>query len=349
MSSSRYPISSVRRLVGVLVALAALDCTAAVGQVRPPVATLPAAPRQPVVQPTQSGQVSRDYVVGPGDLLNIGVFGLNELSQVVRVSNSGKIHLAQLGILKVAGRTPAQLESDIGSQLREKQLVVDPWVVVRVTEARAHPVYALGEVMMPGQFQITDEMYLSDLVTLSQGVNDLASPIAYLYRRKANPVTGDFDPTQDPDTDEMEGMPVDLRALQTGEQPEINVKLRGGDILYVPERRKEYFFVIGDVYTPGLFDLVPGQAPLRLSQAMARAGGPTRTAKPSRVLVVRYAPDGSRQEMTVDFRAVMRGREPDPPIQFGDVVFVPGSKFKNAALAMVGIIPGVVQGRATQR
>lgn len=306
-------------------------------------------------KPTAGGETSgakevagRDYRIGPGDLLNIGVFGVADLSHVVRVSNSGKVHLTQLGILRVAGRTVTELESDIAARLREKQLVLDPWVIVKVTEVRAHPVYVLGEVMTPGQFQISDEMYLSDLMTLSNGLNQVASPVAYLYRRKVNPATGEFDPTQDPDTDEMEGMPIDLRALQTGEMPELNLKLRGGDILYVPERRKEYFFVIGDVHNPGLFELVAGQSPLRLSQAMARAGGPTRTAKKSRLLLVRYAHDGSRQEIPIDFDAVMHGQRPDPSIEFGDVIFMPGSRSKTVGLAMMGIIPGVVQGRATQ-
>jgi polysaccharide export outer membrane protein len=334
--------------MGVLIALVwlAAEPTRAQGRRVP---TPPAPPPSPGAQVARPNEVAVDYKIGPGDLLAIIVFGLPELGQTLRVSNSGKVHISQLGVIKVAGRTTAQLESEVASLLRQKALILDPWVTVKVTEVRAHPVYVLGEVLTPGQFQISNEMYLSDLVTLSNGVNDVASPIGYLYRRKVNPQTGVFEPTEDPDNDQMEGFPVDLRGLQIGDKPELNVKLRGGDILYVPERRQEYFFVIGDVQTPGLFDLTPGAVPLRLSQALARAGGPTRAAKAAKSLLVRYAADGTRSDMPVNLKAVLRGTQPDIEIQFGDVLFVPGSRAKTAAFALLGVIPAVVMGRVVAR
>jgi polysaccharide export outer membrane protein len=342
-----------RRVTGVgLVAYAVLGACAVAAQQRStsrdaPTPTPPQGPAATV--PQRPIEVPDSYRIGPGDLLTMTVFGLPELGQAVRVSNSGKAHFSHLGILVVAGKTAPELRAQIHTLLKDKGLVNEPWVTLKVSEVRAHPVYVLGEVMTPGQYQISTEMYLSDLVTLSMGFNEVASPTGFLYRRKAHPATGQFDPATDPDNDQMEAIPVNFRALQAGTDPALNVKLRGGDILYVPERRKEYYFIVGDVRTPGLFELEPGQRSLLLSQALARAGGPTRTAKASKTLLVRYDQKGHREERVLDFGAIMRGKSPDITLQFGDVVFVPGSGAKTAGLAFLGVIPGVVQGRVVQR
>ena len=109
----------------------------------------------------------------------------------------------------------------------------EAWVNVRVDQYRAQPVYVLGEVMSPGQFVIKDEMYLTDLITLSGGFNEKATPTGFLYRRR-EPVAGA--PAGDVPTDDA--IAIDFAALNEGTRPELNVKLRGGDVLYVPERRR---------------------------------------------------------------------------------------------------------------
>lgn len=342
----------------VVFGFASLMPVVASGQVGAPVAsppsaqqplTRPASPLAPAAvpnEPTPKPNKSRDYVIGPADTLSLGVFGLPEFAQVARVSNSGKVHLTYLGIMTVSGKTVAQLESDIAGLLREKELVKEPWVVVQVTETRAHPVYILGEVMTPGQFAITDEMYLNDLVTLGQGFNEVATPVGFLYRRKV-----DTTPTDKPFDESEDGMfaiPIDFHALQTGLRPDLNIKLQGGDILYVPQKRKDFCFIIGEVASPGLIE-IRGRQGFRLTQALAQVGGPTRRAKASDITLVRYDADNTRKEIAINFKKVLNGEEPDIELQFGDVVYVPGSKAKSAGMALVNILPGVAQQRVIPR
>lgn len=347
MSIRRFSRWMVAALV-VSAPLAAFAQGTTPGQVAQPLvpsAAAPPPPPLPANTAVNKTNKSRDYVIGPGDTLSFGVFGLPEFAQASRVSNSGKVHLTYLGILTASGKTVAGLESEIAGLLREKELVKEPWVIVQVTESRAHPVYLLGEVMTPGQFQITDEMYLNDLITLGQGFNEFATPVGYLYRRK-----GDTTPTgaEEETNDGMYAIPIDFNAVQTGERPDLNLKLQGGDILYVPQRRPEYYFVIGEVASPGLLEIRRGQK-LRLTQAIAQAGGPTRLAKSGKITLVRYAEDNSRQEMEINFKKVLNGEAPDLELQFGDLIYVPGSKAKSAGLAFANILPGVAQQRVIAR
>jgi polysaccharide export outer membrane protein len=104
--------------------------------------------------------------------------------------------------------------------------------------------------------------------------------------------------------------------------------LRGGDIIQVPERRPEMFYIIGEVHRPGVFQL-PVKEKVFLTQAIAQAGGPMRTAKANKGMLVRFDESGNRTEMALNFNDILKGRKPDMLISPNDVIFIPGSTFKN--------------------
>ena len=279
------------------------------------------------------------YRVGPGDLLSLGVLNVPALGLTTRISNSGKIHVPYLGIIRVNDLTTSQIESMVAEMLRTRGLVNEPWVTVRVDEYRSQPVYILGEVMLPGQFVMTREMFLTDLVTLGGGFNDVASPVGFLYRRKTD--AGLLPPEESP-TDEA--IPIDFQALNEGTKPELNYRLQAGDVLYVPQRRVDYYFIVGDVRKPGYYEKAAGL--VLASRALAMAGGPLKTAKMSKGFLVRFDKDGSRKELPVDFDAILRGRKPDVQVEPNDIVFIPGSAAKTFGYAMLNAIPWAVTGRA---
>lgn len=282
-----------------------------------------------------------DYVVGAGDVLSISVFGLREFDQVARVSNSGKIHVPYLGVLKVHGLSLQQVESNIEAGLIEHELIKEPWVQVRVIEYRAHPVYILGEVQQPGQFLITGDMTVLDLISLAGAFNEVYSHVGYLYRYR-NPQTLSSDDYTVVDASEQEVIKIEFSELYS--DPKMNVRLRGGDILYVPERKKNFFFVVGDVLAPGAYELFMGDDELLVTQAVAKAGGPLRTAKSSKGILVRYVRGGKREELPVDFRAILRGKKPNLPILPNDIVYIPGSSAKTLGYGLLNIIPGLAEG-----
>ena len=168
---------------------------------------------------------------------------------------------------------------------------------------------------------------------------------AILYRRKDN---AGLLPEGEVPSDEA--IPIDFAALNDGTRPELNLKLRGGDVLYVPERKKEFYFVVGDVGVPGHFELAAGTRALPLTQAVAMAGGPLRTAKMSAGILVRFtAADGTREEIKVDFKAILEGRQPDIDVRPNDIVFIPGSGAKTLGYGLLGALPGAASQTAVQK
>lgn len=279
-----------------------------------------------------------EYRLGPGDVISVGVFGVPGLTKSARISNSGKLHFPNLGVLQVAGMTAQELELDIAKRLSTAELVKNPTVQVVVSQYRAQPVYILGEVMMPGQFVITDEMRVLDLLTLTAGLNEAASDTAYLYRRKVTHAAGDGSATAQEAATEEEVIPLDLPAITSGADPSLNLKLRGGDILYVPARAKRRYFVVGDVQQTGAFEIPQGQRLLAM-EAIAKAGGPTRTAKAEKGVVIRYGENGARQELALNLNAILKGKKQDMEIMPNDVIYVPGSSAKTLGYGLLNMLP----------
>ncbi len=285
-----------------------------------------------------------DYQLGPGDQLNVRVMGLDQLSKTVRISNSGKIHLPHLGILSVTDMTVPELTASIREELQKKGLVRDPQVQVLIAQYRARPVYIIGEVGLPGQYLTTGRLHVMDLITMAGGVNDVAQRTGYLYRQKSrsprqSPPAGE---TEQSANEQFRIIPIDLKSLLEGGRLDLDLELQAGDILYVPQRKTEFFFVVGDVGKAGSFEIPEGKK-LLVSQALAQAGGPTRTAKMSKGMLVRYNASGSRQELKVDFAAILQGRQPDFPVRPNDIIFIPGSAVKTLGYGLLGIIPTVTQ------
>ena len=133
-----------------------------------PGAGLPALPDAP----------SAEFHLGAGDQIRVITFGEDTLTGEFRVSDSGLIAIPLLGPVRAAGLTPAQLGSEIGSQLRAKNLFKNPSVSVEVLAYR--PIFVLGEVNKPGQYPFQPGMTLLTAVAVGGGftyraVEDYAS------------------------------------------------------------------------------------------------------------------------------------------------------------------------------
>ena len=288
---------------------------------------------------------AQPYVLGPGDLVIVKVFGTEHFDQEARVSNSGRVHVRRLGVIQAAGLTTNLLAEEITQRLRNKELLRDPWVQVAVREMRARPVYILGEVMLPGQFVLKGDMYLVDLLTLTAGLGANAGPTAYLYRRRVAPDQALTSDEASLGRDEV--IELNIRGLMEGENLEGNVLLRGGDVVYVPERRVREFFVVGDVVRAGAYE-IPEDEEITFSRGVSMAGGPVRTADSGDSVLVRQAGDGRHTEIPINFKRAIAGRDTDPVLEENDIIFVPGSSSKTLGFGMLGMLPSLTQG-ATQR
>lgn len=116
------------------------------------------------------------YPLGAGDLINITVFGEEDLSMEVRLSDAGSISYPLLGELKIRRMTTGQLSEAIRSQLADGYLV-NPSVSVTVLEYRQFFIY--GQVEKPGGYPYQPGLTLQKAVALAGGFTERASSSSF--------------------------------------------------------------------------------------------------------------------------------------------------------------------------
>ena len=122
-----------------------------------------------------------DYPLGAGDLLSIQVFGEEELSVELRLSDAGTISYPFLGELRVKGLTTGELSALIDEQLSDGYLV-DPSVNITVKEYRQFFIH--GQVEKPGGYPYQPGLTLQKAVALAEGFTERASSSKFYVVRE---------------------------------------------------------------------------------------------------------------------------------------------------------------------
>ncbi len=267
-----------------------------------------------------------NYVLGPGDVITVDVFGVPELKTEVQVAQDGTIMLPFLSIVRVEGLNTAELQAKLESLLADSVLQ-DPHVMVSIKEYRSQPVHVLGEISKPGTYQLTHFMRLVDLLSLAGGFTATAGDACTISRQD--------------ETGTSQQVEISLIDLLENGNPELNVPVQAGDIIHVPKRVDRIYYVIGDVGKPGAYP-IPPKKDIRLSEALTTAGGFTKTSKLSDTRLVRALPDGQRTVMAINFDKILKGTGDDFSLQENDMLYIPNSKAKGISQAMLSSVPNFI-------
>ena len=118
--------------------------------------------------------LSSDYVIGPGDVLQITVWKNDTLSRTVPVRPDGKISMPLLHDVHAAGLTAMQLRDKIATALGE--FMPNPEIAVSVNDVRSLRVSVLGEVAKPGVVELRGQTTILEIIAMAGGFKDFASP-----------------------------------------------------------------------------------------------------------------------------------------------------------------------------
>jgi polysaccharide export outer membrane protein len=118
---------------------------------------------------TELNSVTPNAPVGPGDLLEISLFGTPDFHQETRVTTTGDLALPLIGSIHVTGLTPEAVATAIRKKLIEGDFYKDPQVSVLVKDYVAAGIYVLGEVQRPGFYSILKANTLLQAVALAGG------------------------------------------------------------------------------------------------------------------------------------------------------------------------------------
>lgn len=158
-----------------------------------------------------------EYRIGPGDLLKVQVFQVEDLDRDVRVDNAGRISLPLIGSVEAAGLGVVQLQDRIAARYRERYLR-DPQVSVSLQESPTQRITVGGAVAEPGVYPMgAPHLTLQQAVAMGRGITNVANPRNVIVFRTVG--------------GERQFARFDLKRIQEGELDDPDI--HGGDIVVV--------------------------------------------------------------------------------------------------------------------
>ena len=260
------------------------------------------------------------YQLGPGDVVEIRVFGQHDLDSTAQVDSDGNLSsLPFLDPIPAKCRTARAVQKDIAASY--SRLIKDPQVSVRVVGQNSRPPASVsGAIRQGGKVPMDRRMRLNELIAASGGFTDKAAGTIQILHTQALLCPG---PGEQAEALPVAGTAVPLQVLKIADLAKgtVNPVIRPGDLVLVTEAEPVY--ITGSVVAPGGIMM---RDQLTLSRALGMVGGPRKEANQSEIKIYRQKPGSAEQEIIkVDFEAVKKNQKPDVFLQPYDVIEVSDS------------------------
>ena len=290
-------------------------------------ATLFKAPEKTQVAPLMSKEdlalleesVNPVYQIGNGDIVRLDVFGRPEVSGKHVVGPDGRITVPIVGEVALSERSREEARSLVEKGLR--RYYSHPHVTLAVEEYVSNQVTVLGRVERAGMLKFPHPPTLAEVLA-SAGAMPILDKQATLTRCAI-----------------MRGRErliwVDLKSLLNGD-PAYNLRMKKGDIVFIPDSADTAVYVLGQVHKPGSYRLTPR---MTLLDAISQAGGPNEDSQPSQIGL--YRSGANRVEMFSFEDVINPARAINYSLEDGDVVFVPRSNLADVGYFLRQISPAM--------
>lgn len=266
--------------------------------------------------------------IGANDLVAVSVYDAPELTRTVRVSADGLIRLPMLKErIQAGGRMPAELETNIAEALIRENILIAPVVTVTMVEYHSRPINVVGSVKRPLTFQAVGGATLLDAITRAEGLAADAGPEILVSRTQpgenGTPATI------------IQRIPV--KGLIDEADPELNVRLYGGEEIRIPEAGK--IFVVGNVRRPGAYPVEDSSGTSVLKLLALSEGLMPYTAK--QAFIYRKNPSSnSKNEIPIEISRIIDRKSPDVPLQANDILYIPDNKGKRMTISTLEKLAG---------
>jgi len=225
---------------------------------------------------------SAEYIIGTGDVLDVGFWQEPTLNTQVTVGQDGKITLDVIGQIDAAGLTTDKLQNEVVRQMSRLNRNISQ-ATVRVAVFSYNHVYVIGQVNTPGKMAFEEIPDLWTIINESGGVAE-AGDLSRVTIIRGGDDAGEIEVVNVSDAlarGELDKLPK-LRRLDTIEIPRTPGAVFSGDVARSAEK-KNLIYVIGAVNTPGP---VGYEDNIDVAEALAYAGGPSEMADLSKIQLI---------------------------------------------------------------
>jgi len=238
-----------------------------------------------------------EYRVGPGDALELSLWGGISRTVPIEVTPEGTVLLPGSGSFSVRGMTLREVQQEIKRRLRSEFRGVQ--MEVRLVRPRTFRVYLTGQVMAPGPVRANGVSRVGDLVGPEALLKDASK-----RRIEVRHLDGTIDI-------------ADLQLFLHSADPKLNPWLVDGDVIYVP-KATEFVTIRGAVASPDMYELGVEDS---LTTLLRLGGGVLPEADSSRALLVRWSSAVSAESSWVSVERILSG-DINPVLRDGDRLYI---------------------------
>lgn len=234
--------------------------------------------------PATNVPVPSDYTMGPGDELDVELYGTKNMNLKLVVGRDGRISFPELGPIGVGGETFANVKAAIESRV-ERQMV---GVRANVTmgDTRSIRVFVLGDAKLPGSYTISGLGTITSALFAAGGVQRIGSLRNIQLKRHGELVRR-----------------LDLYDMLIRGDSNDDAKLLSGDVIFIPPIGPT-ITVEGEVHRPAIYEM---RNETSVAEAVQLAGGLTPEADTSKLALTRIDAALHRIVLQVDLNASGRG------------------------------------------
>lgn len=262
-------------------------------------------------EPASRIPVSPDYLLGPGDTIEVLFFGSDNKSYSLPVGRNGAVDFPNLGPIVVAGMSFSDAKMMLHQRISEQMLGVE--ASITLGELRSIQVFILGEAYKPGSYTISSLSTITNALFVSGGLNDIASLRNIMLKRGGKVIAH-----------------LDLYDLLLHGDTDADKRLQSGDVIHIPSVKKTAS-VSGEVRRPAIYEL---KDEISAKQLVELAGGLLPKAYASGATISRIGNSGFMSVVDVDLTS-KKGRK--IAINNGDLLTISSvAEYKELVVSVQG-------------
>lgn len=249
-----------------------------------------------VLTQEKSVPVPAEYVIGPGDVLEVQTYGQEGGRYTLKVGRDGRIDFPQLGPIAVAGQRFETVRRLIEERVSAQLIGVE--VSVSIGELRGIQVFVLGDANRPGSYTVSGLSTITNALRESGGVKPIGSLRDIQLKRDGATVRR-----------------LDLYDLLLNGDTSNDVRLLPGDVIFIPPVGRTVG-IAGEVRRPAIYEFKDEGS---VAELIDFAGGLGPEADPRLARLSRI--DGNRKRTVIDLD-LTTGRDREVRVEAGDVLQV---------------------------
>ena len=228
-------------------------------------------------RPAASIPVSADYMLGPGDTLDILFYGKSNSKFSLKINREGFVDFPELGPVGLAGLTYGEAKEMLQGRISAQ--IIGTQVSISMGSLRSMQIFVLGEAFKPGAYTVSSLATITHALVSSGGVSDIGSLRNIQLKRKGKVVAE-----------------LDLYDLLMKGDTSSDVRVQAADVIYIPTVGS-LVSVSGQVLRPAIYELKGGE---RVEDLIELAGGMGEKAFAGSARIERIGDDGFMTALDLD-------------------------------------------------